>query len=148
MDVVTISLLGGHGFGNMTTTETQFKALTRYYGHDPEYAARISQETRDLSYANHQTALAKWEEASPGARERRKPKWVEPDIEGVAQFVQAGGDRGLLREARLDGLRLMAFLAKYLEDTEDPVQFVESLICQAGFDCPLQEWGGDEEEEQ
>ena len=40
------------------------------------------------------------------------------------------------RHWKRDGLRVMAFLAKHLEQGQDPVKFVAQLAIEAGFDEP------------
>lgn len=53
---------------------------------------------------------------------------------GGEAMVRAGDIRNLLRETRTDGLRLMAYLAHFLQKGEDPVVLVHNLCQQAGYD--------------
>jgi len=59
-------------------------------------------------------------------------------------LMAAGSRRNLFRYATRDGLRVMAFLARYCEPGEDPVQLVAEGLVELGYDCELED---DEEEE-
>lgn len=50
-----------------------------------------------------------------------------------------GAVRNLFRHIESDGLRLMAFLSKYLEREEDPVQMIAMALSDAGFDIDFDE---------
>lgn len=54
------------------------------------------------------------------------------DDSGILE--QAGTDRNLIRHAKCDGLRIMAFLSKFLEPGEDPVKFLARVLVEACFD--------------
>lgn len=54
------------------------------------------------------------------------------DDSGILE--QAGTDRNLIRHARCDGLRVMAFLSRFLEPGEDPVKFLARVLGDACFD--------------
>lgn len=62
-------------------------------------------------------------------------------------LTQAGDQRNLMRYVQADGMRVMAFLARYLEPGEDPVRVVQDLFMQTGFDVPDFDWDykGDED---
>ena len=57
-------------------------------------------------------------------------------------LMQAGAIRNALREASCDGLRMLAWLAKYVPAGEDPVKTLVQLAVEAGFDVPSEdiEW--------
>lgn len=61
---------------------------------------------------------------------------------------EAGADRNLFRHAESDGLRLVAWLAKYLEPGEDPVTFVIKMLAYEGIDVPAEDlaWAEGNEE--
>lgn len=42
----------------------------------------------------------------------------------------------------------MAFLSKFLEQGEDPVQFLEEALSDMGFDSPLSDWSKFETKEE
>lgn len=73
--------------------------------------------------------------------EPRKPLLEEePSYGGRGQsqkledFHQAGADRNLIRNAKLDGLRIVAWLAKYVDKNEDPLAFLVSVMADSGMD--------------
>lgn len=51
-------------------------------------------------------------------------------------LTQAGDFRNLTRYVQEDGIRVMAFLSRYLEPGEDPVKLTQRLCIDAGFDVP------------
>lgn len=54
--------------------------------------------------------------------------------EGARQFQQAGADRNAARHAAADGLRLLAWLARYVDTGEDPLRTLVQLAVDAGLD--------------
>jgi|OM-RGC.v1.028187788 hypothetical protein len=56
--------------------------------------------------------------------------------ERECEFVAAGNFRNLMRHASHDGLRVIAYMARFLEPGEDPVRFIGQLLMDAGFDVP------------
>lgn len=52
----------------------------------------------------------------------------------VREFMQAGADRNALRRAEADGLRLVAWLARYVPSGEDPLKTLIQVASDAGFD--------------
>lgn len=57
----------------------------------------------------------------------------------LERWNETGKIRNLFRHVEHDGLRVMAFLSRFLEPDEDPVAFVAKLCADAGFDCPMVE---------
>lgn len=55
------------------------------------------------------------------------------------ELERAGATRNLFRAAEQDGLRCMAFLARYCEEGQDPVQLVAAGLAELGFDVQLEE---------
>lgn len=49
-------------------------------------------------------------------------------------FIQAGTDRNVMRLAEFDGLRMMAWLAQYVEPGQDPLRTLVQLAIEAGID--------------
>lgn len=49
-------------------------------------------------------------------------------------LLQAGHDRNALRTASADGLRAIAFLAKFCEAREDPVKVIVRMAAGLGYD--------------
>lgn len=53
---------------------------------------------------------------------------------GRTALENAGDIRNLMRYADIDGLRVMAFLSRYLEPGEDPVRLLQNALSDAGYD--------------
>jgi len=92
---------------------------------------------RDYAYAMkaHEAivkALAKWQDPLP--------------------MLQGGADINLMRHAEVDGLRLIAWLAKHINSSEDPLKVLIELAANAGWDVDPQDvdWaqGSEESEEE
>ena len=62
-------------------------------------------------------------------------------------LMNAGAEVRAWREAQTDGLRLMAFLAEYLERGEDPVVYVARMLADAGYEVGVDLDDGGEENE-
>lgn len=169
MDVVMIKLLGGTRHGSVTVTNQQLKFLEKAYGFDPEYAGRQADTIEKGMIKSHAQALVEFEEgvrkyeewmATPqDEREYPCPKdprgWdkkepPEPpsfDRESIIRLHDAGSIVNLFRHVEHDGVRMVAYLAQYLEPGQDPVQLLEELCIEAGYDCMRSEWPGENEEE-
>ena len=130
-------LLGsGLRSGAITLTRDETEALNKLYGFEPEkptkkpprpklkavevkpgmdqYAIRRAE---DKAKEDHEQALKQWE------------KWTDP-----RPFMQAGADRNMVRHAEHDGMRLIAWLAKYVPQGEDPLKVLIELAMDAGYD--------------
>ena len=59
---------------------------------------------------------------------------LKHDPQGQDKFQLAGAQLYMAREASADGLRVMAWLARFLRPGDDPVQFVAQLAANAGMD--------------
>lgn len=65
--------------------------------------------------------------------------------------MQAGADRNLFRHAEADGLRIVAWFAKYLEPGEDPLRWLIQRLVEVGaydLDPNDVEWANGEEPEE
>jgi hypothetical protein len=67
-----------------------------------------------------------------------------------AALLQSGADVSMMRHAETDGLRIMAWLARYVEAGEDPLKTVVGAMVDAGFDVEPADadWANDGEEEE
>jgi hypothetical protein len=68
-------------------------------------------------------------------------KWKDPRA-----FLQAGADRNAMRHASSDGLRLLAWIAKFVPPGGDPVKTLVQIASEAGFDVDPSDltWAFDE----
>jgi len=67
------------------------------------------------------------------------------------RLLQAGADRNLFRHAEVDGLRIVAWFAKYLEPGEDPLRWLIQRLAEVGaydLDPNDVEWANGEEPEE
>lgn len=93
---------------------------------DPEGA--LPHQKRDADEA-FMKKVAAWE------------RWEDPQA-----LMQAGADRNMVRHATSDGLRLVAWIAKFVPEGEDPVKTLIQLASQAGWDVSGEDmaWAEDE----
>lgn len=61
------------------------------------------------------------------------------------ELLQAGEARHDLRMAETDGLRMLAWLARYVEPGEDPVKVLVHLAAKAGWDVSAEDVAWSEE---
>lgn len=104
-----IGLLGGGlTYEGLALTNDEVRALRKLYGYSSPQKLPLSEE-----------------EPSYGGRDQSQK---------VEDFHQAGADRNLLRHANLDGLRVVAWLAKFVEQGEDPLAFLVGVMSDSGMD--------------
>jgi hypothetical protein len=135
---VPIALLGAAlSHGNVTISRDEYRALCRLYGFVPEQPNERPPKPAPppkpdwRTEQDHRRAVEAWE------------KWEDP-----RPFHQAGADRNLMRHAEADGLRIMAWLAGYVEPGEDPLRALVRVFVE-GYDIdPADvEWAEAEAEE-
>lgn len=138
-DLATIELLGGYSFDGVVFTKQQFRKLKEYYGFSDEYIDRQVEESR----AEHEERERKRAEDHKQSYTSRRYQKSEFDEEEMRDWYKAGSDRNLVRNMKVDGMRVMAYLLGYqiIGSMEDPVEFLEELLCEAGgFDVQQHEW--------
>lgn len=149
-DASVIKLLGGHTFEGVSFTKGQAKRLRDYYGFDPDFEKESVQWSVDAREKEREKTRKEIEgepvRASWMKQEEIPPPLSEDDKKGLLHLYEAGRDVGCFRQARTDGLRLMAYLSEFLGRGEDPVRFIQGLCADAGFDAP-DEWEDEEEDE-
>lgn len=143
-----IKLLGGVTHDGVAFSADQYRALRTFY----EFRSSDSEveASRKLHEEAYKKALAKYEKkvaeaTKSGYRPREEPPRKEAfDEKSIRRFYEAGVQRDLMRETTTDGLRVMAFLAKFIQaEGQDPVQLVQELATEAGFDAGCWENGED-----
>ena len=133
-----------HYSGSITVTCDQMNRIRKLYGFSPEPPTKkpdppaTPQPADFKSCAEFDRAFQKWEVAV-----KALDKWRDPRV-----LLQAGADRNTWRHAEVDGLRLLAWIAKYTEP--DPLKALVHLACDAGWDVDLSDvsWANEEEEEE
>lgn len=70
------------------------------------------------------------------------------ETEGPAlELMKAAVNRDMFREAKRDGLRVMAVMARFIPKGQDPVKFVVQMMAEVGCDIGgLCEWADEESE--
>ena len=65
-----------------------------------------------------------------------------PDEPGI---MQHGATRNMLRHAEADGLRMVAWLARFVPPSEDPLKLLVQLTVERGWDIPPEDcaWAED-----
>jgi hypothetical protein len=67
-------------------------------------------------------------------------KWKDPSV-----LLQAGADVGTFRCAEEDGLRMVAWIAKFASPGEDPLKVLVRMAADAGLDASSDlEWAEEE----
>jgi hypothetical protein len=124
-------LLGvGMVSSSVAMSKSEFKAVQKLYGYVPEKpnekppppplpvrADFKSEWDFTKALENHKLAL------------KDHTKWTDP-----RPLYQAGADRNTVRHAEADGLRLLAWIAKYVPEGEDPLKTLVQLASEAGFE--------------
>jgi|GEM_PF-6973440 len=131
LTATTMALLG-HALrsGPIMFSRDEKRALDRLYGFRPERPNKkppmptMPEAPEDEGYYERkkreetfQNALKAWE------------RWEDP-----RDLMQAGADRNVARYAEHDGMRLIAWLAKYVPEGEDPLKTLVQLAVDSGFD--------------
>ncbi len=132
-----ISLLGaGLKAASVLLSTDEKRALDRLYGYTPEKANEKPPAPVDPG----RDASWKDKEAYKFAKAAHD-RWTDP-----RDFMQAGADRNVTRYAERDGLRVIAWLAKYVEPGQDPLKMLVQLVSEAGFDVDPADVGWADEE--
>lgn len=128
MAATMVQLLGGVTSGGVAVTHDEFRAIKKLYGYVPEKPNKKppapkppKREDFKGSY-EYENARQKHEEAL-----KAHGKWTDPRA-----FMQAGADRNAFREAEADGLRLLAWIAKFVEPGQDPLKTLIQFAIEAG----------------
>lgn len=125
-----VDLLGGHRTQSVTLTNDEKRAMDRLYGFIPEQPRQrppqpIAPKRADFpdgwkfddAVRAHKAAMDAWQ------------RWEDPQ-----SFAQAGADRNAFRHAEGDGLRMLAWIARYVEPGSDPLKALVQLASNAGWD--------------
>lgn len=130
MAATMVALLGGYQRNGVTLSNDEFKAVQRLYGFTPE---KPNVKPPPPAEPNRDDFPTVWEyneakrkhEAALAAH----AKWQDPQ-----PFMQAGADRNAFRLAEVDGLRLLAWFARYLQPGDDPLRVLVQMAIDAGWD--------------
>lgn len=126
-----IQLLGsGPVHGGLAVTKSEYRALQRLYdvideppNEKPPAPPAPKREdfadgyTYDDALRKHELARRAWSE------------WKDP-----RDFYQAGADRNLMRHAEADGMRIIAWIARFVPAGDDPLKHVVQAFAALGCD--------------
>lgn len=136
-DALIRLLGGGLSYEGFAITSDQLKHLRALY----EMTIEPENKRPDPPQAPPTTATWKEKEAYQNALEQWK-RWQDP-----RPMMQAGADRNMLRIAQLDGLRMVTWIAKYLEKGQDPLKLLIQMAANIGYDVDPEELAWADEEE-
>lgn len=136
----SIELLGAHTYKNLALTTDQLRAIQKLYGfveekpnkrpEPPEPPIR-SDFNMEYEYENAVHAFDRM-------------KTVFDNWEGPIKLMQAGANHNAIRHAESDGLRVIAWLAKFVPAGEDPLKHVIQMAAEGGLDVDFEDlaWAG------
>lgn len=151
LSATMITLMGPDlSSGGVTLTRSESRAIKDLYGYKKEKPterppepippkppgpsagpedARAYRQLKD----KHDGAMVNWQ------------KWQDP-----LPLMQAGAARNAIRDAQVDGLRLLAWIAKYVEPGHDPLKTLVQFATEAGMPVCSEdvEWADEDDEEE
>lgn len=131
--------------GSVTLSRDEFTAVKKLYGYKkekpnqkPPPPAAPKREDFDTQY--------KFDDA---ARHHERALKAHANWQDPLPLMQAGADRNAIRHAEADGLRLLAWLAKFVPAGEDPLKTLVRAVADAGWDVDHEDiaWADDELED-
>lgn len=138
-----MALLGsGPGHRNFYPTRDQYRALKKVYGvHDEPLPGPVplpeKPDTSGISPMAREQALKDWERRVRDVEKLNTPAGRK----SFQDFNEAGAARNIFRHVEHDGLRMVAWLSRYMEPGEDPVKVLVRMASEAGFDVPPEDYG-------
>lgn len=138
-----IQLLGsGPVHSGLAVTHDEHRALQRLYG----YTAEPTNERPPAPVAPKREDFADGYEHGHAMREHERAVRVHAEWKDPREFYQAGADRGLMRHAEADGLRMVAWFARFIPPGEDPLKYLVQLTVERGWDITPEDvaWAADE----
>ena len=150
-DLLNLMPVGRRRYGSVCFTADQMRALKALYGYDDAVDEAAQRAATKAAQANYEVRHAEWVKSLPHEGSKawvRRPEEPQPPKSPMAglKFLREGSERNLFRHVEVDGLRVMAFLAPFLEPDEDPVVAVAKLAQAAGWD--VQPWWDDAEDDE
>lgn len=141
-----VQLLGsGITDGGVILSRDEFEAVKKLYGYKREKPNKKPPPPEPPKREDFDGSW-KFEQAqrTHEAALKAHAMWTDP-----MPLMQAGADRNAMRHAEADGLRLLAWIAKFVSPGEDPLKTLVQLAGDAGYDVdPADtEWAEAEEEE-
>lgn len=136
-----MQLLGsGTTYKGNALSSDEFRAVKKLYGFQKEKPGVKPSPPKAPELKDFKSSW-EYEDAMIRHRNAISHPWQDPQ-----SFMQAGADRNVMREAETDGLRLLAWIAKYVPKGEDPLKSLIQAVTEAGWDIDPEdvEWSQEE----
>ena len=142
-----IQLLGsGPMWDGVTVTKTQYQHLRKAYEFDNKVTdAQVEdlRASREVQATRHAEKMEEWDARPYPASYEKPPLAPEPfDEQASRNFLTAGEDINLGCHMKRDGMRIIAYLSKWLEPGQDPMKLIVMMASDARFDVDFEdtEW--------
>lgn len=139
----TVNTLLGSGirYEGVVLTREETEHLQKLYGYKEEQPQKrpnrpVEPKRTDYGHYEYEDAIRLYK--------RQVKAWEQ--WEDSSKLMQAGADRNMLRHAAHDGLRIIAWLAKYVEPGQDPLKEIVKMIVDRGYDVEPSDVSWAEEE--
>ena len=75
-------------------------------------------------------------------------KWADinykfKETDAAKKLMEADASRAAMRHAQFHGMRMIAYISQFLEQGDDPVEWISGILSEMGFDA---QWEYEEEE--
>ena len=138
---------GGNRHGSVLVTRDQLASIKRLYGF-------VKEQPRPKPCSPTPPCRADFETGYEGERSYRQSMRLH--VSGANAYekakdptvwMQAGADRNCFRHAEQDGLRMLAWMAQFVEPGQDPLKTLVVAMSDAGFDVGEDDgrWASDDE---
>lgn len=139
-----MQLLGSGAIqGSVALTRDEFTAVKKLYGYKAEKPNKKPEPPKAPERSDF-ADIWKYDEAVKAHERALKAhaNWKDPK-----PLMQAGADRNAIRHAEADGLRLLAWISKFVPAGEDPMRTLIRATADAGWDVDHEDiaWADDEE---
>ncbi len=128
-------LLGSGGTDrSVTVTKDEFRHIQKVYGYVTEPVNQKPPAPEPPAHPGPKAsydAMGKFykDEADYKQALKAHDRWEDP-----REYLQAGADRNAFRHAQVDGLRMLAWIARYIEPGQDPLKTLIQMASDSGFD--------------
>lgn len=148
LSATMIALMGPDlSSGGVTLTRSESRAIKDLYGYKAEKPSKRPPEPTaptppgSSSGPDDAREYRQLKDKYDGAMENWR-KWQDP-----LPLMRAGAARNAIRDAQVDGLRLLAWIAKYVEPGHDPLKTLVQFAAEAGMPVCSEdsEWADEED---
>lgn len=119
--------------GSVAFSYDEYKRLMGLYGYKEEEPTARPEPPQEPKLTGDWSKDRELKENYRKAKEFYD-KWQDP-----VALLKAGMETSLVRNAEIDGLRMVAWLSKYTEPGEDPLKLLIQLARDAGLDVSVED---------